>query len=546
MPNSLLTGVSGLLAHQRMLDVVGHNIANMNTHGFKGQRILFADALYETISPASGSGDTTSGGKNPVQVGGGVTVAQTDRNFSQGSVENTGEQFDFAISGDGFFMVTDGQSDFYTRAGSFSLDGEGYLVNPDGMYVKRFSSAGETDGVQPGFQIPGDDRIAVPLGAPIKGVKTDEVSITGNLNAQAEPPRAQKLTAINPFTSSGVPADGTTALNALDSTDPQFVNGDSIIIEGKTHDGNAVSSSLAVDGSTTVQDLLNAIDAAFPGAMARLENGAMVLEATDAGSSELDLNLRNDPANTGQLAFATHKSKILLGKDADIEPTIFTIYDEQGGPHELKASFLKQSDDVWSLEISIDPDEGVMVDGMVSPITFSDEGDLITTGDPTITIQINGIAAAQSIALDFGDALSAVKLTHYDTNSSLVPSASGSPPGVLTNIQMERDGSVKGIGSNGKVFVLAQLAIAKFRNNKGLIAEAGNLYSESLNSGQAEIGSAGGGGRGSIAGSQLESSNVDIGLEFTKLIVAQRGFSANARTITVASEVLEELTNIIR
>lgn len=546
MPNSLLTGVSGLISHQRLLDAVGHNIANVNTHGFKTQRILFADALYESISPASGGNESGSGGTNPAQVGGGVKVAQTDRKFSQGSIENTGEALDFAISGDGFFTVTDGTADFFTRAGAFSLDGDGFLVNPQGLYLKRFSSVGEPNGLDPGFQVAGDPRIQVPIGAPIQGVMTTEIDVTGNLSGQAEPPRAQQLIAATPFSVAGAAAAGSDLLNSLDTSSSPYQAGDSIIIEGKTHDGSDVATALAVDGSTTLQDLISAIDAAFPNATASLQNGKFVLEADSTGLSQLSLTLRNDPGNLGQIAFPTHKAEVISGKGPDMEATIVKFYDEAGGEHELKLSFEKHGDDEWEMVAMLNPQEGVVVSGTISPILFGDDGNFSSTGDPSITVQINGIAKAQTIALDFGTPDSARRLTHYDSKSSLVPDSDGSPPGVLNSVTVEQDGRVMGVGSNGEIFTIAQLSIAKFRNNKGLSAEAENLFAETTNSGQPEVGAAGSGGRGVLRGAQLEASNVDMALEFTKLIVAQRGFSANARTITVSDEVLEELTNIIR
>lgn len=547
MPNSLLTGVSGLVSHQRLLDVVGHNIANMNTHGYKSQRILFVDSLYEAISPASGGSDGGQGGTNPSQVGGGVTVSQTDRKFTQGSIEHTGDTLDFAISGNGFFTVSDGRSDFFTRAGAFSLDGDGFLVNPQGLYVKRFTNLGEPDGITPGFQIPGDDRIQVPIGAPIQGVKSTMVQVTGNISGNAEPARSQVVKAANPFTTGAATAQGSDLLNSLDTTASPFQSGDAITIKGFTHDGAKVDQSFAVDGSTTLQGLINAIDAAFPGSVATLKDGQLHVESLQAGESKLTVNLGIPSGNQGSISFERHSTDVAVaGKDADQEPSIVTFYDEAGGEHELKLSFVKQSDDEWSLNVIIDPDEGAVVDGTIEPIIFDDSGNLVTTGDPTVTLQINGISEPQPLSFDFGSPGAALRLTHYSSKSSLIPDSDGSPAGVLTGIRVEKDGTVEGVASNGKTFSMAQLAISKFRNNKGLVAESNNLYSASSNSGLAELGTGGAGGRGEISGAQLESSNVDIALEFTKLIVAQRGFSANARTITVSSEVLEELTNIIR
>src|SRR4051794_11322490 len=129
MGNSLLTGVSGLRVHQELLDVVGNNLANTNTVGYKAQRVRFADLLYQTISPASGSSDESSG-TNPLQLGLGVQVAGIDSNLSQGGIETTGNNLDLAIQGNGYFVVNDGLSNHYTRAGAFSVDQLNYLIDP--------------------------------------------------------------------------------------------------------------------------------------------------------------------------------------------------------------------------------------------------------------------------------------------------------------------------------------------------------------------------------------------------------------------------------
>ena len=548
MPNSLLTGVSGLISHQRLLDVVGHNIANMNTHGFKAQRIVFADLLYETIRPAASSNDGATGGTNPNQVGGGVKVGQVDRRFSQGALESTGEQFDFALSGGGFFTVTDGVEDFYTRAGSFSLDEQNYLVAPGGKHVKRFSSAGEPDGINPGFQISGDPRIKIPLGAPIEGVITNEVSVTGNLSAKAETAESQINEMSQPFQVSGADAPATALLNDLESTTNPYVVGNTISIEATQSDGTRVFQDLPVDGTTTVQDLVNALDALVTDATATYAAGKITLTADAEGVSSLNFSFRNPVANAGNgIYFQDHQIvNAQLGRDAGTTTSLVTVYDEQGGAHEIELTFEKATDDSWVMNAAMDPDTGVLVDSQIDNINFDDSGRLLSTGSPTITMQVNGIAIPQTITFDFGDPNSAERLTHFNADSSLSSGSDGAAPGTVTGMQVDANGTVKGIASNGKVFTLAQLAVASFSNEKGLVAVADNLYVQSLNSGQPEPGAAGAGGRGIVRGGQLESSNVDVATEFTKLIVAQRGYSANARTITISSEVLEELTNIIR
>jgi len=135
MLRSLFTGISGLRAHQQMLDVASNNIANVNTVGYKSSSTVFEDTLSETIAGA-GAPSGTNGGTNPVQVGLGVQLAGTSTNFAQGSNQYTGRSSDLMINGDGFFVMNHGGQTTYTRAGSFSLDGSGHLVSPDGSIVQ--------------------------------------------------------------------------------------------------------------------------------------------------------------------------------------------------------------------------------------------------------------------------------------------------------------------------------------------------------------------------------------------------------------------------
>jgi flagellar hook protein FlgE len=165
--------------------------------------------------------------------------------------------------------------------------------------------------------------------------------------------------------------------------------------------------------------------------------------------------------------------------------------------------------------------------------------------DNNITIQFRGKPAPQTITLSFGTPATFDGLTALGSPSELVLTPDGFPPGELSEVQVDTDGKVYGLASNGIKIPLAQLAIASFRNTDGLVAIGNNYYTGSLAIGAAEIGSALG-SRGAVRSGQLEGSNVDLALEFTRLIIAQRGFSANSRTITVTDEILQELTSIIR
>jgi flagellar hook protein FlgE len=220
MSFALSSGVTGLQAHQQMLDVAGNNLANVNTTAFKASRILFADLLSETIRKAS-QPTTNTGGTNPVQMGSGVGVSGITPNMSQGNIVNTGNPLDLAIEGEGYFVLSDGQQDVYTRAGAYAVDQDSVLVDPaTGYRVQRIGSIGEADS----FQIPGDSNVHVPYDVAMSANETSRVNVAGNLSADATLPTTQTnvLAASHAFTTNnGTLADGTIELDALD----QFTSG---------------------------------------------------------------------------------------------------------------------------------------------------------------------------------------------------------------------------------------------------------------------------------------------------------------------------------
>jgi flagellar hook protein FlgE len=181
MLRSMYSGVSGLRGYQTMIDVVGNNIANVNTIGFKGGQTVFQDLLSQTLQgaglPAQG------GGTNPAQIGLGMRLAGTTTNFGQGGLQNTGRPTDLSIQGDGFFIVRRGTDQFYTRAGSFTLDGNGRLSSPQGTLVQGWTS--DAQGVINTNGPVGD--INMPVGALIQPKPTANVTVGGNLPSNATP-----------------------------------------------------------------------------------------------------------------------------------------------------------------------------------------------------------------------------------------------------------------------------------------------------------------------------------------------------------------------
>lgn len=556
MGSSLNIGVTGLVAHRRMLDVVGNNLANVNSVGFKAQRALFTDLLYETLRPATGSSSTNLGGTNPVQIGSGVKLAQVDREFSQGSLDLTGGDYDFAISGDGFFIVSSGTDELYTRSGAFALDANQRLIDPStGFRVLRQGTIGEPPDDVLGFQTPGDDGILIPIGATIPGEQTEHVDFSGNLTANALGPAAAVITTGAPLLAGGSAATASTLLNDLDLNTTNYASGDSLTIDLTDADGTDIPTiTFPVDGTTTLGDVVSLLNTQLQHATASISaSGNLVVTADNTGTSALRVQIEDTSGQTGATDFEDVPFNVTtVGKAGDIVNSAVEFYDSLGRAHTMRLTFQRTSaPHTWELRGTLNPASGSVTSSVLATLEFNDNGSfarIVENGNSAITINatLNGITTPQAIRLDFGENDSFTGLTQASATSSPIVKADGFRAGELTSVGITADGVLMGISSNGRSIAIAQMAMASFLNPKGLEARGDAYFAQTSNSGQPQRGAAGSGGRGRISAGQLESSNVDIAQEFTRLIVAQRGFSANARTITVSDEVLQELTQIIR
>lgn len=413
---ALFTGATGLQANSTALDVVGNNLANLNTVGYKSQRTLFQDAVYQALSPGS-PGTANSGGTNPTQVGFGVTVGQIGTQFQQGVVTPTGRSLDAAIQGAGYFVLNNGNRTQFSRAGSFDIDANGFLVDPaTGYLVQRNGLVGDPTPTQPGFQVPGDTRIKVPFGAGSPGVPTTTVNFQGNISSTLQ-----------------VGQNRTTAMQVFDSL---------------------------------------------------------------SASQTLTLTFTKTAANTYSVAASVPNAAVTLSS---------------------------------------------------ATVTFDNSGVLLNPA--SITANVSGLPGTnpQNIVLSFGTVGQATGVTQFGGVSTVAAvTQDGLASGVLTSVAIDNNGNLQGQFSNGRTVALAQLAIAGFNNEGGLLRTGQNYFSTGPASGEAIVGVAREGGRGGIQGASLEGSNVDVAIEFSRLIIAQRGFQVNARTVTAANETLQELANIIR
>ena len=554
MSFALSAGVSGLQAHQKMLDVSGNNLANVNTTAFKASTITFSELLSETIKKAS---QPTSGvgGTNPQQMGSGVGVSSISPNMTQGNIVSTGNALDMAIEGEGYYVLSDGGQYVYTRAGGFAVDADGNLVDPStGYHVQRIGSEGELEG----FQVPGDSNIHIPYDVAMPAKATTELIVSGNLSADEsyDVTRTQVVNSNVSYTyNNGITATETTEIDQLDQYSGTLSSG-TITISGYDKDGLEFDSglTLAIDGSTTMGDLIDHLNNnVLDGSTASLVNGQIRITDDTSGYSKTDMTMLY--SGDGTLEMPAYFEISTVGGE-EVKSVNITVYDSQGGQHVISGAFVRSdSDNTWDMvltSITGDISEITMLNRRIEDITFdasdSSYAGLGGTDSSEFVITFaHDTSSPQTISINLGTAGKLDGLTQFAGSSTAVASEQdGYEAGSLSTVSVNNEGIVIGAFSNGIKKNIATLQISLFQNTAGLENIGSGYFIPSANSGEAIATQAMTGGAGTIQGGALEKSNADVATEFVNMIQAQNGFQANARTITVANEILQELTSLIR
>ncbi len=561
MSDALSSGVTGLQVHQEMLDVAGNNLANVNTTAFKASRVGFADLLSQTLKQAS-EATGNLGGTNPQQVGSGVAVAYVAPNMNQGNIVDTGNSLDMAIEGQGYFVVSNGEGPLYTRAGAFGVDAGGDLVDTStGYHVQRIGLTGESDG----FQVSGDGNIHIPYGVALPAQATSQITLTGNLSADAPgTPQAQVLSSSTTYTSGGAAATGTTEIDQLDQfrggSDPggQLAAGETgtIAIAGLHRDGTAFSSGLSftVASDTTVDDLIDHLNNnVLQDATASLVEGQIRITDNQTGYTKSDIMLSYSGA--GALTMPPYFEVTTVG-GAESRNTNITVYDSQGGKHVLSAALVRTDTvNTWDIILtSVTGDVAAInpADRRVNGLAFDPQSGALRglpdtePGAFAITFG-HDVTHPQVIALNLGTPGTFGGLTQFAGSSTAVArEQDGYEAGKLAAVSVNNDGTLVGAFTNGVKKDVATLEIAMFTNPAALLSAGNGYFVPSANSGVAVTTQAMNAGAGVIHGSALEKSNADVATEFVSMIEAQNGYQANARTIRVATDIFRELTNLIR
>lgn len=519
MMRSLYSGVAGLKTHQTRMDVIGNNIANVNTVGFKGSSVNFSDTFYQTVSSATGANaDNGTAGTNAKQIGLGSTVAAITTNITeQGGTSSTNRALDVAINGEAFLVVSDGTQSLFTKSGALNVDEAGNLYcTTNGCIVQGWRAQdGEIikDTVKD-LVVMGPDQMYSPPKA------TTAVTLSGNID-----PNDPDIVAT--FDSSGNPIDGGEII-----TYSFFDNlGESYTVKMYISKAKTQASG-TVTYDVRIADVLNADS----------ESIFVIKDKTGYKASDAKITFggKTFPATSADVTVDSITGEVTLKQSKDTIQQI-TFNSNTGGD----AKTAKRDKNAICSEKSINF-------SVIGPVPTHSGNDIVNgtnTGTNSSFPQYVSGTDSGGVEIYFNG------LTQYSQGgTSKLSSVKGNPKGEeagnkagkMTGIAIDGEGKIWGTYDNGMKGLLGQLAVATFANPSGLESLGESLFAASLNSGEFD----GVGEEISLSGSltvgALEMSNVDLSSEFTNMIITQRGFQANSRIITTSDSMLEELVNLKR
>ncbi|OSS41284.1 Flagellar hook protein FlgE [Desulfurella amilsii] len=576
-----------LLGNQFAIDTVSNNVANVNTVGFKSSSTNFADLLYQTTSEGTAS-------TNPLQVGLGSQVAANSLNLSQGSIQPTSTATNIALNGNGFFMVQNGPSSnpnyYFTRAGDFSFDANNNLVDPSGNFVVGWMASPSSSGT--GFTLSEN---------PTTGIPTTSAGVMNISNYQKVPAAASTYVKMqgNLDPASSV----TQYAQALPTSDFSMLydsNGNSLNVQpgnnfavsyngGTTYhiyeyQPSGTAATPGTEGFSTINDLITKMnqdiqsDTGMTNSVG-FNNGQITI--ANSGSSNISVKVLptsqvpslptsvtpSDNASLDQLVeplsqpIAPGQSISSSTINADSYTMQATFYDSTGTKHNLNITFTKSaynktnSTTTWDWQANL-PNNDATLSNNTGQIVFDSNGGLdpsITS--PTINISsFNSGASNMSLQLNFWNTSNAnysgnqfTGLTQFGMNSNTSSiSSDGSASGMLQSVNFNASGDLVGIYSNGNSYTIGKVAVANFTNPQGLAQVGSNLFQITANTDSPQtiasksyIGVAGEGTRGTISPSSLEQSNVDLNTQLTNMILYERAYQANTKSLQTMDQVIQ-------
>jgi flagellar hook protein FlgE len=586
LSSSLFSGISGLSTLGNAMQIIGDNIANVNTVGFKSSSFAFQDLLSQSVSTLSGTS----------QVGRGTALGDIQASFAQGSFESTGNTTDLAVGGDGFFVLKQQGTEnlYYSRAGNFNFNEDGYLTNPEGYVVQGWAldENGDDTGtigdvLMSSFTSPPSETdnmeviVNLDAGGDDNSSGTD-TSLFGAWNGTSSTPIGSSAyeyqSPLKVYDSLGSTHDITLYFDKADTANTyEYIVTCNPSEDNRTFVATNETSTVACEAASTLSggEYFNISSPTTDYHVWYTVDGAGT-DPAPSGSTAIPVAvLSTDTA--AQVATKTATAIDLIAAFSAPAPTGagVTITNATSGSAKNAAagtSGFTMATTVQGGTATSHPLEGLLARGT---LTFGTDGSITGTTLDKIDTTTGGVIAQttsdvsngyyqfdptfisgspMSVELDFGLRYNgsawvknSLSTSQYATASTTTfQSANGYGAGDLEGVNVDVDGVITGSYSNGQLIPLFRVGLAKFQNTQGLFKEGGNLYSETRQSGSAITNKPGTNGLGSIAPNALEQSNVDIANELVKMITTQRGFQANSKIITVTDQMLSELINIKR
>jgi len=509
----------------------------VDTNGFKSSRVTFSELMNENIGGAGG-GESAPSLSN--QVGLGVRVASVDRDFSQGTIENTGRATDLAIEGDGYFVVNNGSQDLMTRSGNFTFNKNGNLVDQAGNYVQGYN-ANDSGNILGGGAT---DNVRVDFENALDPQQTGEVNLGGNLNASTS--TQQVVTAQSAFTDgSGNIATSATELNDLSQTTTNFDGSETITVNYVDDAGNNQTADYNLTAADdTLGDVVNGLNGNISEGELTLVDGMLKLKSNSLGDSELNVNSITIAGGTGDMN--TPGFQVSQEGETGTQTMSTTVYDGLGNEHSLLIDFTQTSPNQWSYEAKFADGENITGGAATGTINFDELGQISSGDSFDIEFDPGNGASISNFEVNLGGA-GGTDFTQYSgANTAKVLSQDGYTQGSLVDVRINGDGRVQGVYDNGQNQDLAQLALGDVQNEDGLEMVGGGLFRATSAAGEVFVDTADNIANSNIRSGALEGSNVDLAQEFTEMITSQRAYQSSARVISTSDEMLTEAVNLKR
>ena len=556
LTSALNTSLGGLAQNETSIDVLGNNIANAGTNGFKASNVLFTTQLSRTLSVGSRP-SSTNGGTNPRQIGLGALSASIRKDFTQGSVTNSTSPSDLAIQGQGFFVLDSPDGQVYSRNGNFELNSQSLLTSQTGFKVQGY-------GVDDDFNLVTTTLtdIEVPLGDLNVAQATKSVEIGGALLPTGELGTLGGVITSAALTDAGnanAAITGATLLTDVEASigTPLFTLGETLSF-APTKGGRTLDPlTLVVGAGTTAADFADFMDRTMgiqsgggipndagtgtqPGVTVTA-GGEFQIVGNSGVVNDLSVTIGHITSDGATVSIPFTKSQTANGESAI---TDFIIFDSLGEPVTMKMASVLESRTAnatvfrYFLESIDDSDGDIAVStGLVtfdskgnvsnfSPNTFAVSRTLSAADEMSVTLDLSKISGISSAA-----AGSTLKLTLQD----------GSDPGTLSSFVIDETGIINGVFDNGIIRTLGQVTLARFANPQGLLESGNSTFQEGVSSGPPFLVTPGNFGAGTIRAGSIELSNTDVGRNLVDLIVASTNYRGNARVISSVQQLVDEL-----